>query len=114
MAEVDFPESDLLIVMGTSLAVQPFASLIDRPPHKCARLLINREVVGERKRGGMSSLLAMLMGGSSRGGFRFSSPGNQRDVKFIGDVEDGVKELVRLLGWEKELEELQAGEIGTL
>ena len=62
----------------------------------------------------MDSLLAMLMGGAASGGFRFSAPGNQRDVKFIGDVEDGVRGLVGLLGWEKELEELQQGEMGSL
>lgn len=30
----DFPECDLLIIMGTSLVVQPFASLIDRSDAK--------------------------------------------------------------------------------
>jgi NAD-dependent deacetylase sirtuin 2 len=30
--------------MGTSLVVQPFASLIDRVPKECPRLLLNREV----------------------------------------------------------------------
>ena len=34
---------DLLLVMGTSLVVQPFASLVDRVPPDCPRLLINRE-----------------------------------------------------------------------
>ncbi len=36
---------DLLVVMGTSLVVQPFASLVDRVPPDCPRLLINREKV---------------------------------------------------------------------
>jgi NAD-dependent deacetylase sirtuin 2 len=40
----DFDKCDLLIVMGTSLVVQPFASLIDRVPKECPRLLLNREV----------------------------------------------------------------------
>ena len=35
---------DLLIVMGTSLFVQPFASLIDQVPKGCPRLLLNRQV----------------------------------------------------------------------
>lgn len=42
--EPDFDKCDLLIVMGTSLVVQPFASLIDRVPKECPRLLLNREV----------------------------------------------------------------------
>ena len=29
----DFPNADLLIIMGSSLVVQPFASLIDRLFH---------------------------------------------------------------------------------
>ncbi len=40
----DFQECDLLIVMGTSLQVQPFASLVQKVPQSCPRLLINREV----------------------------------------------------------------------
>lgn len=33
--EKDFPKCDLLIILGSSLAVQPFASLIDRYPFFC-------------------------------------------------------------------------------
>ena len=38
----DFTNCDVLIIMGTSLAVQPFASLVDRVPATTPRLLINR------------------------------------------------------------------------
>ena len=37
--------ADLLIVMGTSLGVQPFASLTDEVPASCPRLLINDKKV---------------------------------------------------------------------
>lgn len=30
LVEEDFPNCDLLIILGTSLVVQPFASLVDR------------------------------------------------------------------------------------
>lgn len=43
----DFPQCDLLICMGTSLTVQPFASLIDRVGDQVPRLLINNEAVGQ-------------------------------------------------------------------
>lgn len=43
----DFDHCDLLIVMGTSLQVQPFASLIDMVPDHTPRLLINLEKCGE-------------------------------------------------------------------
>lgn len=45
-AKADFPQCDLLIVMGTSLKVQPFASLVDNVSSTTPRLLINREEVG--------------------------------------------------------------------
>lgn len=43
----DFPKCDLLIVAGTSLKVQPFASIIDMVGPKCPRLLLNKESCGE-------------------------------------------------------------------
>jgi len=43
----DFPKCDLLLCMGTSLTVQPFASLIDRVGDSVPRLLINNEPVGK-------------------------------------------------------------------
>ncbi|KAL0047297.1 hypothetical protein WJX82_000149 [Trebouxia sp. C0006] len=39
----DFSKADLLIVLGTSLTVQPFASLIDKVRSDVPRVLINRE-----------------------------------------------------------------------
>ena len=48
--QTDFPKCDLLIVMGTSLQVQPFASLIEQVPKNIPRLLINREKVGIHRR----------------------------------------------------------------
>ena len=51
----DLPACDLLVVMGTSLVVQPFASMIDEVAKDCPRLLINRE-----KAGTVSPLLAYL------------------------------------------------------
>ncbi|KAL3094158.1 hypothetical protein niasHT_028247 [Heterodera trifolii] len=40
---VDFPNCGLLIVMGTSLVVRPFASLVNQVPSDTPRLLINLE-----------------------------------------------------------------------
>ena len=37
----DFAGCDLLVVMGTSLQVQPFASLIHRVPQTTPRLLVS-------------------------------------------------------------------------
>lgn len=54
----DFPKCDLLLVVGTSLQVQPFASLISKVPPTCPRVLINREEVGT-----ISSKYAKLLSG---------------------------------------------------
>eukprot|EP00878_Enallax_costatus_P000427 GHUV01000518.1.p1 GENE.GHUV01000518.1~~GHUV01000518.1.p1 ORF type:complete len:441 (+),score=166.21 GHUV01000518.1:233-1555(+) len=45
----DMQQADLLIVMGTSLVVQPFASMIDAVPESTPRLLINMNKVGEQE-----------------------------------------------------------------
>src|SRR5689334_14126621 len=42
----DFPQCDLLIVMGTSLVVYPFASLVGDVTEDCPRLLINKDATG--------------------------------------------------------------------
>jgi NAD-dependent SIR2 family protein deacetylase len=61
----DFARCDMLIVMGTSLLVQPFASLIDRVPATCPRLLLNRQPVSL-----YNPVLAQLSGEPT--GFRYS------------------------------------------
>lgn len=94
----DLPKCDLAIIMGTSLVVQPFASLVDRVPKDCPRLLINME-----KSGQADPLMQML--GLGRG-MDFDSENNYRDVAYLGKCDDGCFELARLLGWKEELETL--------
>jgi len=71
-------DADLLIVMGTSLTVHPFASLAQRVPRECTRVLINLDQVGDF-------------------GHRAS------DVICLGKCDEIVQELARELGWEEEL-----------
>lgn len=97
----DFSSCDLLIVIGTSLQVGPFNSLMHRVPATCPRLLINMESVGEVE--------------SPRGlGFDFSGftgkPGGIRDVRRLGDADEGILELARLVGWEEDLRRLKENE----
>lgn len=80
----DFPRADLLFVMGTSLEVEPFASLVYAVSSSTPRVLINRDPVGP---------------------FLDSSDG--LNVMELGEVTSGVKRLVQLLGWDRELEELE-------
>jgi NAD-dependent deacetylase sirtuin 2 len=94
----DLPQCDMLIVMGTSLTVQPFASLAGRVPRETPRLLINRDKAGQ------ADPLMALLGMSS--GFDFGSKDSYRDVFQQGDCDDGCLALADLLGWKDELLDL--------
>ena len=73
--------ADLCIIMGTSLTVQPFASLPAICSEGVPRLLINKERVG-----GLGS--------------------RSDDVLLLGDCDVGVRQLASALGWLQELEAL--------
>ncbi|ALC47514.1 Sirt2 [Drosophila busckii] len=96
--DIDFEECDLLIIMGTSLEVQPFASLIRRAGPRCIRLLINRDAVGR------PSLASWL--DSKDNALLYGTPENIRDVAFLGDCDAGVRELAEALGWGEDLQKL--------
>ncbi|KAH3764925.1 NAD-dependent protein deacetylase sirtuin-2 [Pelomyxa schiedti] len=99
--KTDFPKCDLLIILGTSLVVQPFASLVDKVRPNVPRLLINREKAGITPDDPLLTLL-----GISPGGLQFDSPSNYRDVFWQGDCDTGCRELARLIGWQSDLETL--------
>lgn len=73
--------ADLCIIMGTSLMVQPFASLAGFCKEGTPRVLINLDRVG-----GLGS--------------------RPDDVLLLGDCETGVREFAKALGWLEELEAL--------
>jgi hypothetical protein len=105
----DLKKCDLLIIIGTSLQVHPFASLPSSVPASTPRLLINREAVGPFARlassrstgpeGGLSKLLASLYDAEEQDETR------SRDVFWGGEADDGVRRLADELGWTDELEE---------
>ncbi|KAJ3310897.1 NAD-dependent protein deacetylase sirtuin-2, partial [Gonapodya sp. JEL0774] len=92
LIQIDFPKCDLLIVMGTSLQVAPFNSLINFVGPTVPRLLINREEVGSQ-----TSLYGK--------GFDFTGEYQEyrRDALHLTTIDTGVRELAKLLGWEDEL-----------
>lgn len=96
----DFDDCDLLIIMGTSLEVQPFAALPDRVNENCVRLLINRELVGNK------GIWGMLSGLGIGGSLEFGQPNSRRDVAWLGDCDDGAMAIARELGLEEELKHL--------
>lgn len=103
-ANEDFSKCDLLIVMGTSLKVQPFASLIDQVDKNVPRLLINREEVGAYRSDDDAGFFPYFY--QISGGFDFSKRKNCRDVALLRECDIGVRELVDELGWRDELENL--------
>uniref|UniRef100_A0A8C7TJG8 NAD-dependent protein deacetylase sirtuin-2 n=1 Tax=Oncorhynchus mykiss TaxID=8022 RepID=A0A8C7TJG8_ONCMY len=96
---MDFPRCDLLIIMGTSLQVQPFAALVG----SCPRLLINLE-----KAGGADPLLGII---SIGGGMDFDSAKAYRDVAHISTCDDGCLALAELLGWKVNILYILAGRL---
>ena len=84
--------------MGTSLAVQPFASMVDNVGAECPRVLINMEKVGAA-----GTDLARLISGR---GLMFDSPGNYRDVAILGSCDDGCWSLSEKLGWKDDLQSI--------
>ena len=73
-------DADLLFVIGTSLQVQPFASLTYLVPRSCPRVLINLEEAGDI-------------------GTRLD------DVVLLGKCDDIIKELAKELEWFQELKD---------
>lgn len=109
----DFASADLLVVLGTSLTVQPFASLIHRVPTSCPRLLINLESVGEIEAPLPwlpSSMRSQQAAQLLNGGFDFDGLAEREsgigDVRWMGSSDEGVRELAAELGWAEELETL--------
>jgi NAD+-dependent protein deacetylase SIR2 len=83
-------QADLLIVIGTSLTVMPFAILVDVVPKECPRVLINLDRVGNFNR--------------------------KDDVVCLGNCDDIVKEICKEIGWGEELMkewETTAGSVET-
>ena len=72
-------DADLLIVIGTSLTVHPFAFLANMVDNRCPRVLINLDKVGDI--------------GSRK-----------NDLVLLGKCDDIILELAKELGWEEELD----------
>ena len=97
-ASDDFAACDLLLIIGTTLCVEPFAELCTRVGVDVPRLVINRERV--EYRAPQSSEAQML--GFDDTSLHFDE-GNHRNIEWLGDCDDGVQQLAALMGWQQEL-----------
>ncbi len=100
---VDFPKCDLLIIMGTSLVVQPFAGLAGKVDYSVPRLLLNKDPVGDPNMFG--GFLTSVLGLNPDFG---SIANKNRDVFYQGDCDQGCLELAELIGWKEDLEKLMS------
>ena len=105
----DFHECDLLIVMGTSLKVEPFPGMIEDPPLNVPRVLINNEKVVTyfEELGEKNGKLVETSKDRLSQKFKFGHFFNRRDIFLGGDLDNNVLELIKELGWEKELNDLK-------
>ena len=101
----DFHECDLLIVMGTSLKVEPFPGMIEDPSLNVPRVLINNEKVVTyfEELGEKNGKLVETSKDRLSQKFKFGHFFNRRDIFLGGDLDNNVLELIKELGWEKEL-----------
>lgn len=79
----ELPLAQLLVVMGTSLEVHPFAGMASYVSRSVPRILFNKEVAGS-----------------------FLHEPRPSDVILAGDIVASVEEFCRHLRWSKELHEL--------
>jgi len=115
----DFPQCDLLLVLGTSLTVHPFASLVDRVDDDTPRCLINRDPVGMRDANVPACVgtCTLRVGPDADNtieigtGFRFDNEDlNYRDVGLLGDCDKQCGILADKLGWKEDLAALVAAQ----
>lgn len=78
--QADLPDSDLLLILGTSLTVYPAANIPNMVSKGCRRVLINRDPAGD-----------------------FSSASCGKDDFWGGGIDLMVLKLIQALGWEEDL-----------
>lgn len=109
MLEKDFESCDLLFVIGTSLKVEPFPSIIEYVPREIPRILINNEPVvtySEELKVINGKLVDTSKERFSQK-FKFGHFYNRRDIFLGGDIQENIKNLVHLLGWDDEFHKIQ-------
>jgi len=95
LSREDFKICDLVIVMGTSLMVYPFAGLPNDAKQDVPRLLFNKEAVGPFTKGSQEVLKDGQLIKTHTG-----IKGTYRDVAVLGDIDQSVLKLCEMLGWE--------------
>jgi len=89
----DLLKCDLVIVMGTSLMVQPFAGLPNRVRSTVPRLLFNDKAVGVFTKGVQQEIKDIELVTLP------STQNSSRDIAILGDIDTSVQKFLTLLNW---------------
>lgn len=94
MSADDLSNADLVIIIGTSLSVEPFASLVQKTPRVVPRLLINRHVPYVLQRRPWELLTPSVL--SKWRPLR-------KDASILGECDDIILQITRALAWESRI-----------
>lgn len=102
----DLGECDLLIIMGTSLKVNPFASLTSYVREDVPRVLINLDKVAQYTEEivEIDGKECKMLPQNHRALLKYDHPSNTRDVFLGGDCQETVMALSEKLGWKQEID----------
>jgi NAD-dependent SIR2 family protein deacetylase len=108
-ARQDFAQCDLLIVIGTSLKVNPFAALTSYVADDVPRVLVNNEKVAvyTEQIEVIDGKECKILPQNHRALLRYDHPTNTRDVFLGGDCQKTINDLVGAIGWLDEFAALQ-------
>jgi NAD-dependent deacetylase sirtuin 2 len=108
LSRSDFAQCDLLIIIGTSLKVNPFASLAALVREDVPRVLINNEKVAvyTEEIEVIDGKECKILPQNHRALLRFDHPSNTRDVFLGGDCQQTIRQLIERIGWKAEFEAL--------
>lgn len=104
-ARLDLRSCDMVLIAGTSLKVNPFASLPGSAPEDVPRVLVNLDKVAQytEEEMDMGGEIVKVTPPNFRSLLRYDHPSNTRDVYLGGDCQETFKELARRLGWYDEI-----------
>lgn len=110
LARPDFQKCDLLIIIGTSLKVNPFASLASYPEEDVPRVLINNVKVAQytEEIQEIDGTQCIIVPPNHRSLLRYDHKSNTRDVYIGGDCQQAILDLVQALGWKDEFDQIIA------
>jgi len=97
-ADADLKNADLVLVMGTSLSVEPFASLVHRTA--VPRIVVNLYLPEALKSVPWHRRISLA---AERSMEKIKTTPSMPDVQLLGRCDDGVAWLARQAGWDDDL-----------